>query len=110
LSKRLDQKKAFFEAYLINGIALVLAAQVFINVGVNIGLLPTKGLTLPFLSYGGSSLLVNLFMLGIVLRIDAQFTDSSSKKEKAQSSSKKAISQPSKSELSKHKLPRRLQR
>lgn len=114
LSKCLDQKKAFFEAYLINGIALVLAAQVFINVGVNIGLLPTKGLTLPFLSYGGSSLLVNLFMLGIVLRIDAQFRGNSSKKEKPQSTSqntsKKAISQSSKSEHAKHQLPRSLPR
>jgi cell division protein FtsW len=46
-------------------------AQVFINIGVNAGLLPTKGLTLPFLSYGGSSLIAVLFaMMGLVLRID----------------------------------------
>ncbi len=72
LARRLERKNAFFEAYLTYGISLVFAAQVFINVGVNIGLLPTKGLTLPLLSYGGSSLVVNLFMLGIVLRVGAQ--------------------------------------
>ena len=72
LARKLERKQAFFEAYLTYGVSLVFAAQVFINIGVNIGLLPTKGLTLPLLSYGGSSLVINLFMLGIVLRIGAQ--------------------------------------
>ena len=40
------------------------------NIGVNIGLLPTKGLTLPLMSYGGSAILVNLVALAILLRID----------------------------------------
>ncbi|NNC55815.1 MAG: FtsW/RodA/SpoVE family cell cycle protein, partial [Pseudomonadales bacterium] len=44
----------------------------FINVGVNIGLLPTKGLTLPFLSYGGSSLLVSCASIAIALRIERE--------------------------------------
>jgi cell division protein FtsW len=43
--------------------------QTFVNVGVNMGLLPTKGLTLPFISSGGSSMLVTLGWLGLVLRI-----------------------------------------
>jgi cell division protein FtsW len=48
------------------------AGQVFINMGASSGLLPTKGLTLPFVSYGGSSLVVNCALLGIVLRIAQQ--------------------------------------
>jgi len=59
-----------FHSYLCVGAALLLAAQVFINVGVNAGLLPTKGLTLPLLSYGGSSLIANFAMLGMVLRVE----------------------------------------
>ena len=54
-----------FSAYICCGVALLLAAQVFINIGVNAGLLPTKGLTLPFLSYGGSSMLVLFAMMGL---------------------------------------------
>ncbi|MCK5880765.1 MAG: putative lipid II flippase FtsW [Sinobacterium sp.] len=59
----------FFNAYLAYGIALVIASQVFINIGVNTGLLPTKGLTLPFFSYGGSSLIMAMVMMGFVNRI-----------------------------------------
>lgn len=59
-----------FPAYLAYGIALVISAQVFINIGVNAGVLPTKGLTLPFLSYGGSSLIITFVMIGILARVD----------------------------------------
>ncbi len=59
----------YFNAFLAYGIALVIASQVFINVGVNTGVLPTKGLTLPFFSYGGSSLITALVMMGFVNRI-----------------------------------------
>ncbi len=59
----------FFNAYLAYGIALVVASQVFINIGVNTGVLPTKGLTLPFFSYGGSSLIMAMVMMGFVNRI-----------------------------------------
>jgi cell division protein FtsW len=51
------------------GFALVFAGQAFVNIGVSSGLLPTKGLTLPFISYGGSSLIVNCMMLAVILRI-----------------------------------------
>lgn len=60
----------FFSAYVAFGIALIMAAQSLINIGVNTGLLPTKGLTLPFLSYGGSSLIVCCISIAILLRID----------------------------------------
>jgi cell division protein FtsW len=44
--------------------------QAFINMGVNLGALPTKGLTLPLMSYGGSAILMNLIAIAIVLRVD----------------------------------------
>ncbi|MEH6497988.1 MAG: putative lipid II flippase FtsW [Pseudoalteromonas distincta] len=59
-----------FPAYLAYGLSIMWIGQILINVGVNVGLLPTKGLTLPFLSYGGSSLVVCCISLGILLRID----------------------------------------
>lgn len=61
-----------FGAYVAYGGALMLSGQVFINIGVNTGLLPTKGLTLPFLSYGGSSIIVCLALMGLVWRIAAE--------------------------------------
>ncbi|MCM2282804.1 MAG: putative lipid II flippase FtsW [Bdellovibrionaceae bacterium] len=52
------------------GLSLTFGFQVFINVGVNLGLLPTKGLTLPFLSYGGSSLLISCLLFGVLLSVE----------------------------------------
>ena len=59
-----------FAALAAQGIAVWLGVQAMINSGVNMGVLPTKGLTLPFLSYGGSGLVVNCFAVAILLRID----------------------------------------
>lgn len=59
-----------YAAWLSYGLGLTLAVQVAINLGVNMGLLPTKGLTLPLMSYGGSSLLASLLMIMLLLRID----------------------------------------
>ncbi|MDV3237507.1 MAG: putative lipid II flippase FtsW [Gammaproteobacteria bacterium] len=59
-----------FSGYLAYGIGTWLALQSTINIGVNMGLLPTKGLTLPLLSYGGSSLVVMCIAIGLLLRID----------------------------------------
>jgi len=59
----------FFEAYLAVGIGTWIGLQVFINIGVNMGLLPTKGLTLPLISYGRSSLIVAMVSIGILFRI-----------------------------------------
>ena len=60
----------FFPALLAFGIAILFAMQAFINIGVSSGFLPTKGLTLPFISYGGSSLLLCCALMGLMLRID----------------------------------------
>ncbi|MFT4694691.1 MAG: cell division protein FtsW [Francisella sp.] len=62
--------KRHYQAFLAYGIGFWMGFQVFVNVGVNTGLLPTKGLTLPFISYGGSSLLIMCYTIGILLRID----------------------------------------
>lgn len=59
-----------FAAYCAYGIAMMWTGQAFINIGVNAGLLPTKGLTLPFISYGGSSLVVCCVSLAVLLRIE----------------------------------------
>jgi cell division protein FtsW len=60
----------YFSALVAQGIGLWLGAQAIINMGVNMGLLPTKGLTLPFLSFGGSALLANCLAVGLLLRVD----------------------------------------
>ena len=60
----------YYAALVAQGVGVWLAAQAFINMGVNMGLLPTKGLTLPLLSFGGTGIIVNCIAVGIVLRID----------------------------------------
>ena len=65
-----ERAKQFFSAYVAFGLAFLWIGQFLINIGVNIGLLPTKGLTLPFLSYGGSSLVICCVSLALLLRIE----------------------------------------
>jgi cell division protein FtsW len=60
----------FFPAFLAYGITCWLGFQAAINMGVNVGLLPTKGLTLPLLSYGGASLIINCMAIALLLRVD----------------------------------------
>lgn len=69
IGRQAEKLGHLFGAYTAYGVALMISFQVFINIGVNTGLLPTKGLTLPFLSYGGSSLIVCCGLLAIVFRI-----------------------------------------
>jgi cell division protein FtsW len=61
-----------FAGLLAQGVGIWMGGQAFINMGVNLGVLPTKGLTLPLMSYGGSAILMNLIALAIVLRIDIE--------------------------------------
>lgn len=70
IASRAESASEHFSSYVAYGVALIFSIQLFINVGVNTGLLPTKGLTLPFISYGGSSLVVSFIFLSMVLRID----------------------------------------
>jgi cell division protein FtsW len=61
-----------FAGLLVQGIGTWMGLQAFINIGVATGLLPTKGLTLPLMSYGGSALMSTLTALAVVLRVDAE--------------------------------------
>lgn len=64
-----------FKRALCLGLSITFALSVFINAGVVMGLLPTKGLTLPFLSYGGSSLVTLAFLFGLILNIENTFEE-----------------------------------
>jgi cell division protein FtsW len=59
-----------YQALVAQGIGIWLGVQSVINIGVNMGLMPTKGLTLPLLSFGGSGIVANLLALGVLMRID----------------------------------------
>ena len=72
IGRRLEERGFLYHAYVVYGCAMVFCAQAFINIGVNMGVLPTKGLTLPFVSYGGSSLLISAVMIALVLRAGAE--------------------------------------
>jgi cell division protein FtsW len=63
-------RERFFPALLAQGIGVWLGVQAFINMGVNMGVLPTKGLTLPLMSFGGSSIVVSCLALALLLRVD----------------------------------------
>jgi cell division protein FtsW len=69
LARRAHAAGMKFHAFLAAGFGLWLLVQTFVNIGVNMGVLPTKGLTLPLMSYGRSSMLVTLAWLGLVLRV-----------------------------------------
>lgn len=69
------QKQFYFAAFVAYGITLLIGFQAFINLGVNMGLLPTKGLTLPFVSFGGSSLLASFIGIGLLLRVHHETGD-----------------------------------
>jgi cell division protein FtsW len=70
VGRRNQLRGNLFAAYVAYGMATWFGIQAIVNMGVNAGMFPTKGLTLPFLSYGGSSLLIDCLAVGILLRID----------------------------------------
>jgi len=69
LARLAFSRQKLFGCFLVFGIAVLVAVQAFINMGVASGLLPTKGLTLPFISYGGSSLLITCAFVALVFRV-----------------------------------------
>jgi cell division protein FtsW len=70
IGRQAAMSERLFPALVAQGIAVWLGVQAMINIGVNMGVLPTKGLTLPFLSFGGSGVVVNLIAIAVLLRID----------------------------------------
>ena len=69
--------------YLAYGISIIFLLQILVNAGMNMGMLPTKGLTLPFISYGGSSLIMCAVMVSLILKIDATTKVKNSTKEES---------------------------
>ena len=70
IGHRAAQLERYFKTLVAQGIGIWLGVQALINMGVNVGLLPTKGLTLPFLSFGGSGIVANCLAIALLLRID----------------------------------------
>jgi len=79
LSRRAAARNQPFVAWVAMGLALLISGQAFINMGVASGLLPTKGLTLPFISYGGSSLLQSFMMVGLLMRLQVSVNHSATR-------------------------------
>lgn len=69
--------------YLAYGISIIFLLQILVNAGMNMGMLPTKGLTLPFISYGGSSLIICAVMVSLILKIDATTRELNPNKEQS---------------------------
>ena len=70
IGRQAATRERFFPALVAQGIGVWIGIQAFINMGVNMGVLPTKGLTLPLMSFGGSSIVANCIALAVLLRVD----------------------------------------
>lgn len=75
IARRAEKAGMAFASCFAYGITLIIGLQATINIGVNTGLLPTKGLTLPLMSYGGSSLLVMCICIGVLIRVEMERID-----------------------------------
>ncbi len=73
LGARCVEMKRHFSGYIAFGVALWMAMQTFVSIGVNLGLLPTKGLTLPLISSGGSSVMMTCVAIGLLLRVSYEY-------------------------------------
>lgn len=75
IGQRAERAGQVFSGYVAYGLSVTIGIQAAVNIGVNIGLFPTKGLTLPLVSYGGSSLVMMFVVLAVLLRIDAEASE-----------------------------------
>lgn len=96
ISKRAMLHKNGFISLATFGVAMLFVSQVFINMGVASGLLPTKGLTMPFISSGGSSLIVCFALIGLVLRLNWELMTQPTKLKESSSSKRSKTSKPRK--------------
>lgn len=76
VARQAEERERPFAGYLAYGIGIWIGLQAFINIGVNMGVLPTKGLTLPLMSYGGSSLVIMCVAIALLLRVDFETRNS----------------------------------
>ena len=65
-----NQSADLFGSLIVSGIVAMLFFQIFVNIGMTMGIMPITGITLPFFSYGGTSLLINLMAMGLVLSVN----------------------------------------
>ena len=72
IAKRAVEKENLFGAYIAYGVGFWIVMQAYINIGVNMGVLPTKGITLPLMSYGGSSVIMSCVAIALLLRVDLE--------------------------------------
>lgn len=70
LAGRADKLKRYYSAYMMYGLGIWIGLQAFVNIAVNMGALPTKGLTLPLMSYGGSSMIIMCIVIALILRAE----------------------------------------
>ena len=64
------QSSDLFGSLIVSGIAAMLFFQIFVNIGMTVGIMPITGITLPFFSYGGTSLLINMMAMGLILSVN----------------------------------------
>ncbi|MBV1919342.1 MAG: putative lipid II flippase FtsW, partial [Pseudomonadales bacterium] len=101
IGRAAEKAKVLFGAYMTYGLGIMIGLQAFVNIGVSSGLLPTKGLTLPLMSYGGSSLIVSAVIIAIILRVNKETLAVLNEPKKVESS-KKAPIKKVKKKISKH--------
>jgi len=82
IARDAERAGLLFGAYLATGVGFWIGLQAFVNIGANMGVLPTKGITLPFLSYGGSSALMTCFAFALVMRVHTETTDAQLQEQK----------------------------
>lgn len=91
LGLRAVQRGLYFQGYVAFGISLCLSLQALVSIGVNLGVLPTKGLTLPLISSGGSSVLMTCAMVGVLLRVSYELTRDEARSVQAERSAAEAF-------------------